>query len=660
MASNLECVPPEILVRIAGILDTAHPPSLLAFACANKGCYVIASISLYRTIKITIDEGQQLAHDVKTLEKMLQRDESFAHVRRLILLCKSPGTRYRYISLDPCERMEDDLELRGCWDLYRSESHLWPSNTGRIADSRWQQLGRLVRQLPGLTDLFWASPQSCQFPQSLLQALHEDLPRCRLHHYGFHLDSLDGKSSHPHDFAAARSPCLYSIGDLWHCDHTMLLAAVQRLRPPRLKRIYLWKNSSGIGWDSDKCQRPQSVLREHIQLDGPESPRSVPTDLVSTRTFGEISALRVLKLYIVVSPKSLPPPESFTSLVTLTLTCSTDASSRSKQSWTYTAFFLRHLPRLATLQLREWDRRQSIAPCLGSNLRTLELSTRRRSSIWEPLKDEILRHISKCSPHLESLAVEVRRSRGDAAEVARYRALGRLPWLRHLDLTLDAAPPGFFYSWDANGVMTHYDTGIETWFDEQDKHYLDGNLHPLREGHARDFLINSAIDETLARSIFEVIDGAKAKRSDGVAPVPLERLKLRVSGGSSFKERRAINSPTGYVWPFLTAVQRTWLVERDVRDDARDVLHVHETKPWVRTSCLDIPRVEEEEKSPRWMAIWRRIWPNETEGRVWWDDWKSFPLALTPEMPRNGDLTCLESNSREPLRTLELAWNRVL
>ncbi|KAJ0108754.1 hypothetical protein J7T55_011245 [Diaporthe amygdali] len=556
MASKLDCVPPEILVRIAGILDTAHPASLLAFACANKGCYVIASVFLYRTIKITIDEGQQLAHDVKTLEMMLQRDDSFAHVRRLILLCKSPGTRYRYISLDPCERMEDDLKLRGCWDLYRSESHLWPSNTGRIAD-------------------------------------------------------------------------------------------MQRLRPPRLKRIYLWKNSSGIGWDSDKCQRPQSVLREHIQLDGPESPRSVPTDLVSTRTFGDMSALRVLKLYIVVSPKSLPPPEIFTSLVTLTLTCSTDANSRSKQSWTYTAFFLRHLPRLATLQLREWDRRQSIQPCLGSNLRTLELSTRRRSSIWEPLKDDILRHIAKCSPHLESLAVEVRRSRGDAAEVARYRTLGRLPRLRHLDLTLDAAPPGFFYSWDANGVMTHYDTGIETWFDEQDKKYLDGNLHPLREGHARDFLVNSAIDAALARSIFEVIDGAKAKRPDGLAPVSLERLSLRVSGGSSFKERRAVNSPTGYVWPFLTAVQRTWLVERDVRDYARGVLHVHETRPWVRTSCLGIPRVEEEEKSPRWMAIWRRIWPNETEGRVWWDDWESFPLALTPELPRNGDLTCLESNSLE-------------
>lgn len=133
------------------------------------------------------------------------------------------------------------------------------------------------------------------------------------------------------------------------------------------------------------------------------------------------------------------------------------------------------------------------------------------------------------------------------------------------------------------------------------------------------------------RSIFEVIDGARTRTLDGLAPVLLERLSLRVSGSGAFKERRALSAPAGYVWPFLAAVQRTWLVERDVRDDARDVLHVRETRPWVRTSCLGIPRVEEEEKSPRWMAIWRRIWPRETEGRVWWDDWKSLPLALEPD-----------------------------
>lgn len=641
MASKLEIVPPEILGRIAEILDATHPPSLIAFARASKGCYIIARTLLYRTIRIHIGEGQKLVQDVRTLEKMLQRDDSFASVRRLILLCKYPGTRCRYTSLSPCERKEDDTELQGCWDLYCSVSYASSALTDRIADGQWQRLGGLVRQLPGLTDLFWASPKNCQFPPSLLRALHEELPQCRLHHFSFHRGKLDGND---YDLAAARSPCLYSLGDIWNSDHTMLLAAVQRFQPPRLRRIYLRKKDSGILWDANKTKMAHPLLLEHIQLDGPEFFRARPPNLVSTRTFGDVSALRVLRLDIDVSMRSLPQPQELHSLVTLAFTCRTNSKFRSVTYWDDVVFFVRHLPCLSTLQLRDWSRRQSIGPCLGKNLRTLDLSTRRHRSSPNSLSDEILHHIVKHCPRLESLAVEVRRTRGDMAEVARYRTIGRLLHLRHLDLTLDAGPPGFLNSQDANGAMTHQDTKIESWFDEEDKRYLDGDLRPLREGHAKDFLINSAVDAALARSIFEVIDGVKAQKLHKPVLVPLERLTLRVAGARAFNEGRVVNAPDGYVWPFLTAVKRTWLVERDVRDDARDVIHVRETKPWRRTSCLEIPRVEEQEKSPRWMAIWRRVWPNETEGRVWWDDWKSVPLALRPGEPGSAGRTCSECN----------------
>lgn len=209
MDSKLKNFPPEIVERIAGILDSTHPPSLVAFARANKGCHAIAKLFLYRTIKITIKRGPQLLYDVETLEQMLHRDHSLAHVRRLILLCQSPGTRCPYVSLDSCERQEDDTELRGCWDLHSSDLYPRPSHADNVAEDRWQRLGRLVRQLSGLTDLFWASSRESQFPPPLLKALQEDLPRCRLHHFSFHLDSLDGESSHPDDLAAARSPCLY-------------------------------------------------------------------------------------------------------------------------------------------------------------------------------------------------------------------------------------------------------------------------------------------------------------------------------------------------------------------------------------------------------------------------------------------------------------------
>lgn len=266
MASKLEVVPPEILVRIAEILDATHPPSLIAFARANKGCYIITKTLIYRTIRINIGEGQPLVRDVRTLEKMHQRDDSFASVHRLILLCKYPGTRCRYTSLSPCERKADDTEIQGCWDLYCSESYASSALTDRIADRQWQRLAGLVRQLPGLTDLFWASPKHCQFPPSILQALHEELPQCRLHHFSFHRRELDGNA---HNLAAARSTCLYSFGDIWQSDHTMLLAAVQRFQPPRLRRIYLYTKNSGILWDAYKTKMTHPLLLEHIQLGGP-------------------------------------------------------------------------------------------------------------------------------------------------------------------------------------------------------------------------------------------------------------------------------------------------------------------------------------------------------------------------------------------------------
>lgn len=58
-----------------------------------------------------------------------------------------------------------------------------------------------------------------------------------------------------------------------------------------------------------------------------------------------------------------------------------------------------------------------------------------------PLLDDHVLLLPDLCPGLEELTLEIKRSRGDVAEVARYRALGRLTRLRRLKLTPDAAPP---------------------------------------------------------------------------------------------------------------------------------------------------------------------------------------------------------------------------
>lgn len=62
-------------------------------------------------------------------------------------------------------------------------------------------------------------------------------------------------------------------------------------------------------------------------------------------------------------------------------------------------------------------------------------------------------------------------------------------------------------------------------FDQQSFSKWNAWRNP-RKGHIRDAFINSAVDETLARSIFRTISSGKPNGS-----VTLERLKVRVSGG---------------------------------------------------------------------------------------------------------------------------------
>lgn len=105
-----------------------------------------------------------------------------------------------------------------------------------------------------------------------------------------------------------------------------------------------------------------------------------------------------------------------------------------------------------------------------------------------------------------------------------------------------------------------------------------------------DILVNSAIDVSLARSIFEVIDGAKPRSSARSPSPPLERLELRVTGGDDFPGRPAIGAYLNPSSQGLAAFKQQWRVERDVRDNSREVLHMDDigwTRNWLHEDELD-------------------------------------------------------------------------
>lgn len=636
----MEGLPTELLQGISEILDIDHPPSLLAFACSSKRCYVVASAVLFRTVKVIIAHGKQRFQDTSTLQKRLLRDDAFAHVRRIILFSDPEGHRYPYLSLHPSERgHEDDTTLRRRLGNSRRPSDR-PSSIASVADDEWEPVIHLIGYLTGLADLFWACFE--ELPLCLLQVLHEKLSRCRLHHSTFNLSSPLGNSLTSYERTVITSPCLYSIGGLNHVINPSALKSIRSLQSPRLKRVYFrWcRRDAVIEAAEHNTQTLKPAPREFIQVDGPRVHIPIPLAVIYKETSGDFSAMRVLKLNVPLAPQGLPAPTDFPSLVSLTFTCVVTLHGAPPQYWDEVITLLRNLSRLTNLQIKCWNRAISFIPSLSPNLRKLDLST------WSVpgsacLRDDHIHKLADTCPNIQHLSLEVPRSRGDAAEIARYRSLGRLVQLQELYICFDASPPGYIQITQDGGTATSRDTAIEPWFDDQDATHLPEPFDVYREGHVRDVLVNSAIDAELARSIFEVINGAKPGRSPGrAASLRLERLELRVRGGADFPDRSRIGSHWEPLNQFLVALERDWRIERDVRDDSLGIFHVEELsrglakdpcysqlyEAWTRlsrTHYLDKTRSDQ-----YWFGLWRRVWPMERQGVDWWDDWESRPLEL--------------------------------
>lgn len=608
------------------------------------------------------EEPERLRTEVHKWEAMLLRSDAFAYVRRLILYSADLEREMPdnpYLALEPCERYDDPAHLQSCWDLYdcwwapavsESEPPL-PS----LRDEDWQSVIHLVGQLHGLTDIFYACV--AQFPSSLLETLRLELPRCRLHHFNFHLRDPNGA----YERALATAPCLYSIGDLDHVDdQTGRLFA--RRHAPHLRNVFLGPSrrtlrdaAAGNHAPPESSGRDLVGALQHIELGKsrgfqPISPSLLDFVNVARLTFGDFSALRILRLNSTMDYRTLPLPENFPALVTLALTC-IDNDTTASSYWTAALAFIRNLSRLTTLQLTAWNRSISVVPGLNPNLRKLQLSTYPVVGA-DPLPCDYIHQLATRCPHLEELAIEMRRSRGDASEVALYRALGRLPRLRRLTLDLDASPAPLVQVAKEDGAVSQ-DTPVEPWFDAWGAEYLQGagmmypSLRLHRKGHLLDVFVNSAINERLARSIFAVIDGAKRTITGRRGVVSLEKLEVSASNGRGFPQRGYRNSPMMALSPYLNeALGRKWLVTRSVRDDAQHVLHasqlchrcqcVSKGTPQGWCGMMKLRRAREVDPQTRelvskggpYAEVWTRLWPEKGDGNAWLDSWGSWPLEL--------------------------------
>ena len=129
-----------------------------------------------------------------------------------------------------------------------------------------------------------------------------------------------------------------------------------------------------------------------------------------------------------------------------------------------------------------------------------------------------------------------------------------------------------------------------------------------RQGHIRDAFINSALDETLARAIFNDISNSKAHHA-----FPLEYVTLHPNGGGEFG--RCVSLDVSCLKQAIHSLSRKWLLTRSPRDDSCDKVIAREIGKRSREEW------DNRKLHPLIQAAWlkteplfRRIWPEMENG----------------------------------------------
>ncbi|CAH0019242.1 unnamed protein product [Clonostachys rhizophaga] len=661
--SYLQCLPHETLQQIAGHIADSHPPSLNALALTSKTCHEVATLFNFRQVHLTVRNPKQLEHDVAALVAALSRTESIRHVHSL--------------TLEGFLDMDRPVDKKGTLDWWEStqvrEPHInnilpnkepIPSGFYYIYDKFWELSSEedtawapvidLIKMLPSIAKIIYNCPN--HFPPSLLNALHQNHTQCKIHYLTFRLQTI---LQHPtYGMTLATSPCLYSVRllDSWRdsedTDDFSRGAIMQLVAglAPNLKEVHF------VGF------RPNLSNRSRRQRGyWPGLPGFIPGKI------GSLTSLSLLGCADLSSPaliRGWAKHTDFGSLHHLALGgekggWGLNGVNNEVMGWiTHNCSF----PQLKTLEVvlvhdHRFPRSEycdSAASFLGAFNPLCELSvtgplevnifdailhqhgqTLKKLSLHslEEVRpgDEALRrempmvftkvHVSQIQAHcpaLEELAITVKRTQSNAVEVELYRSLAKLERLRSLFLILDCSD-----------LRPFRDSSCDAEFDEDDQRtWLYENI---KRGHLRLALMNCAVDETLARSIWETICHDKVS-------TPLESLKLWTTGVGEFGNGQDVMAD------FAANMSRSWLVERLPRDDI-EVINITELgqyareardqsrKEWETRWNKGEPTESEEESRENddrfaTFRVFRRIWPRKEGSGDWREDWSSLPLQV--------------------------------
>ncbi|KAK5120898.1 hypothetical protein LTR85_005965 [Meristemomyces frigidus] len=645
----MDGLPFEIGCRICEYIHDTHRPSLFALALASKNSHSAACASIFRDIHITVSSRAKLARDVVRLASTLERNEAWKYVRRLELDGNMPALKDDGGSLSSPEWTLNNATWYGTDEIYGKTDDLTmfggDGHPPRVEDDCWAPLARLIDSIPYLADLAYDCPS--QFPPRLLHAIHSRPRHCRLHLPKFRFRSLRKPETDPHELAIATSPCLHAISvqftwrDSSGLDNYSEDAALRTVAglAPKLKKVRMvhgYPASSAALYSSrDRPREPwkgfvpdafphKVAALDQLSLCG--HGQILPTTLEEWSRHTDMSNLRTLALSEGVGASGLhwlATQCSFPRLCSLELRMvdgrATSLNPAGATDLTvYAIWFLASIPALEDLELSGCFEPAVLDAVLEHHGRTLvrlvmaptgtdiQGSTLKRTQ----LTLGVVRQMRASCTALTDLTMPVRRTRGQPPETTIYKALGMFPRLHTLFLTLDASNPAFDGGISAMGR----DAPDDSTFDNFERQFYD-SMHRSRNGHVRMNFINCAVDETLARSIWDAI-------ADDKVGFPLRSLKLTTTGGLQC-------GVAGFSFPLMNIMQhlsRSYQLTGSVRDDSGEV-EVCELGKRAREARdkQEREKTVKQAESPE-IVILRSIWPANGEDSDWREEWSSWPL----------------------------------
>ncbi|KAK2812274.1 hypothetical protein FQN50_001632 [Emmonsiellopsis sp. PD_5] len=486
---------------------------------------------------------------------------------------------------------------------------------GNVLSAAWEPLISLIPRFRYLTDFIYSC--ASEYPPSLARTLHQHHPSCRLDMRKVKFSPLIDPTRNPDEVELATSPCLHALaiaindvplprGDLSSDDVLHIMSGLA----PNLKKVRVHQLAAGdeafgpvrkvsvpithgpkLGAITSLSLFNFTFNTEHIEL------FALHTDLGKLQTL----AFRPTYFALLKAARERLFPSLQRLGISGTITLDQDPDPRIGSG---ASVFLESLNPLSTLMITDNIVDEPLFNIIltrhGPSLRELRISTEKLI-----FSAEHIIQIRDSCPLLENLDIQIKRTQSDARERRLYETLGTLPRLKKLtlntfeSLTLD--DPEIPDPKDVEGTFSDFDR----------KPFL--RRSDVCNAHARDILINRAVDENLMGSMWNIILNRQSSRS-------LESLRFINTPMTDYVS--ALEDPLRATAYYLPDMIRSYHVTAACHGGTRFEIRELRRVEWENIKRRSSPILNRPVK-----GIFNRVWPlEEGVSEDWRERWCSRPF----------------------------------